>query len=548
MNLLFRAIQQLFRNLFFIKFTCMSEETTPNIVGRARRSAAASSKRAWAALLPGKKSSLSDIETESVPDKEEKGDIKDAETPKSQTPVETVSQKRARVGGKRSRSNKVLIENAAVPDASSHGSQTKSPVKKPVKSPSRSPSSPKPQASSRIRPSQKMLMSAGSNSALNSDQLRDIEREIDKHLEGERFDDYEEDDEDESTKRFVLDDNDEDFQLKEKKPAKRSAILKPPAMRVTSNSSDQAFERGSGSRGGRGRGRPAGGVMRGRPTGQTRGGGGLRGAGSPGMQVRPAIDQGMSGMPPMRRDVDMPIRAPPRVFIMKPRDPVNRNVSHMPSTVIPPVPVNIAAMDKEIAELTEKYKDKPVPGSTVQEFSNIVNQILLELNRLHQDNRNLIDYNRRCIEALRTSNATQMELKDERIHQLEQSIETLQGNFLQSRKQMQLSTLKYEYAGESENSNTAKVQNGEKLGSPSGGNGEVNKIVQSRSMLERDESEPNNKMSRSGYMAVSKPKVFTGYTNQAGYNDDEYDFEDDEMDNEYESDEQLISSSRQLTL
>lgn len=65
----------------------VKEETTPNIVGRARRSAAASSKRAWAALLPGKKSSFSD--NESLPDKDDKAETKDAETPKSQTPVET---------------------------------------------------------------------------------------------------------------------------------------------------------------------------------------------------------------------------------------------------------------------------------------------------------------------------------------------------------------------------------------------------------------------------------------------------------------------------
>lgn len=87
-----------------------------------------------------------------------------------------MSQKRARVGGKRSRTSKVSAENVTAAAANESPqpdkSQTKSPARKVVQSPARSPSSPKPQ---RIRPSHKVLMSSGSNSALNSDQLRDIE-------------------------------------------------------------------------------------------------------------------------------------------------------------------------------------------------------------------------------------------------------------------------------------------------------------------------------------------------------------------------------------
>ncbi|KAI1724505.1 hypothetical protein Ddc_05746 [Ditylenchus destructor] len=439
------------------------EETTPNIVGRARRSAAASSKRAWAALLPGKKSSFSD--NESLPDKDDKAERKDAETPKSQTPVETVSQKRARVGGKRSKTSKASAENvtsaAANESPQPDKSQTKSPARKVVQSPARSPSSPKPQhASARIRPSHKVLMSTGSNSALNSDQLRDIEREIDKHLDGgaDGLDNsnFEEEEDDETTKRFILDDkNDEDFQLKEKKPAKRSAILKSPATRVASNSSEQTFERVSVTRGGRGRGRPVttGGIMRGRQNGPARGA--MTGAGSPSAQinVRPTMDQGMTGMPPTRRDFDMGGRAPPKVVIMKPRDPQNRNPLYTQGSALPPVPQ--------------------------------------ELNRLHNDNRRHIDYNQRCIDQLKTSHTAQMDLKDERIRQLEQTVENLQTNFLQSRKQMQLNTLKYEIAGKPENSSVSKIQNGQKPGSSVVN---TSSSVVSHSMLERDESEPNNKV------------------------------------------------------
>uniref|UniRef100_A0A915EDZ3 Uncharacterized protein n=1 Tax=Ditylenchus dipsaci TaxID=166011 RepID=A0A915EDZ3_9BILA len=204
--------------------------------GRTRRSAAIRGKNAWSSLLPQKKGSgvSSDVESETVDEPAVK-----KETPKkTQIPVETVSlykrtrqqsesQKRARVSGKKPRLSKAEKVNSQA--EMSPQSHPVSPTKLPVVVPA-APASPatkkesapavvQPKASSpaKLDPLQQQLlpsqcsqtalphstaysMNAGSAAALNKEQLQEIEREVDKHLDGE-FDgnDEEEFEQDEGT-------------------------------------------------------------------------------------------------------------------------------------------------------------------------------------------------------------------------------------------------------------------------------------------------------------------------------------------------------------
>uniref|UniRef100_A0A915EHA1 Uncharacterized protein n=1 Tax=Ditylenchus dipsaci TaxID=166011 RepID=A0A915EHA1_9BILA len=129
------------------------------------------------------------------------------------------------------------------------------------------------------------------------------------------------------------------------------------------------------------------------------------------------------------------------VRIRQPGPPAQQS-AHRPTGAGSAVPYqpSTTSLNREISEISEKYHNRVVPGSTVQQFNDIVNQMSQELTRMVNEQTN----HRQYTDQLALTHATEMELKDEKIRHLEHTIEMLQSKLLVAYKKNQLNVLKHE--------------------------------------------------------------------------------------------------------
>lgn len=158
----------------------------------------------------------------------------------------------------------------------------------------------------------------------------------------------------------------------------------------------------------------------------------------------------------------------------------NRGASYQHSQ--PSIGSMTAGLNKEIADISEKYRDRVVPGTTVQEFNSIINEITQELSRAISEQAN----HRQYVEQLAQSHAAEMELKDDKIRQLEGTVEALQSKLLVAYKRIQLNALKYETKAETGGTKPEKTN----TENPEG------QEVTNKRLLDGNEFEPIRKVSR----------------------------------------------------
>ncbi|KAK0400719.1 hypothetical protein QR680_015417 [Steinernema hermaphroditum] len=85
-----------------------------------------------------------------------------------------------------------------------------------------------------------------------------------------------------------------------------------------------------------------------------------------------------------------------------------------------------SSASKEVAEITQKYKDRIIPGQTVGEFNKIIDTLKSELVRMAEDRQRMSANHRETIDNMQLHYSTLIDLKESRIRQLEQQVDQLQ--------------------------------------------------------------------------------------------------------------------------
>ncbi|TKR72558.1 hypothetical protein L596_019986 [Steinernema carpocapsae] len=85
-----------------------------------------------------------------------------------------------------------------------------------------------------------------------------------------------------------------------------------------------------------------------------------------------------------------------------------------------------SSTSKEVAEITQKYKDRIIPNQSVAEFNKIIETLKSELMRMAEDRMRMAANHRETVDQMQLSFSTQLDLKDSRIRQLEQQVDQLQ--------------------------------------------------------------------------------------------------------------------------
>ncbi|KAL3098017.1 hypothetical protein niasHT_027562 [Heterodera trifolii] len=95
----------------------------------------------------------------------------------------------------------------------------------------------------------------------------------------------------------------------------------------------------------------------------------------------------------------------------------------------------------------ENYRGSIVHGTSVQQFNDIIDQLLNELSRAADDRDKLIASHREYVGHLQSTHSTTQEMKDRRIKQLELSLEQMQQKLMASFKHEQLHLVKNNVEG-----------------------------------------------------------------------------------------------------
>jgi hypothetical protein len=161
-------------------------------------------------------------------------------------------------------------------------------------------------------------------------------------------------------------------------------------------------------------------------------------------------------------------------------------------------------IDREIEAICSRQPTRLIEGSTVQEFNDVIDQLSQELHRVIEDRRNSMILHREFVEQMNLSHATALDIKDSRIRQLEQTVDTLQNKLQMAQKRIQLNVLKHsaDTAGHDNNMLAGMMQPAQHVGNPEAGTAPMtsragmeeeldspNKILRADPMLSRQEYE-----------------------------------------------------------
>lgn len=314
--------------------------------------------------------------------------------------------------------------------------------------------------------------------AMNKEQLALIEQEMEKHDQFDEPDDEFSDEEEEHDQRdrptrFVLDDpNDEDFDISSR--GRRggfrggdSFASRGRGRGVTSQLQQQqqpqqrsgmipifstAYPRGTTIQRGRPRGRAmagvGGGIMRGRinirqpvnyfASPQSR----QLTNGIYSLQSGGSASTGSVGSTEV--PVSRPGQQPPVVRVLRPMGMSSNFQALRPSSM-----TMGSTQSQQLAETNftvnrdlENYRGRVVAGTSVQEFNDIIDHMLAEYQRIVDDRSRLITSHREYVNHLKQTNQAAMEMKDNKIRQLELSVEQLQQKVMVGVKQEQLRLVK----------------------------------------------------------------------------------------------------------
>nr|CAD2153652.1 unnamed protein product [Meloidogyne enterolobii] len=319
--------------------------------------------------------------------------------------------------------------------------------------------------------------------AMNKEQLALIEQEMEKH---DHFDDPDEEYSDEEEEhdqrgrptRFVLDDpNDEDFDIssrgrrggfrggdsfssrgrgrgitsdlqQQQPPQQRSGMI--PIFSTATYPRGGNIPRGR-PRGGRAMAGIGGGIMRGRinirqpvnyfasPPARQLTNGSIYSLQSGGAAVSGSGSVASSDVP-----VSRPGQQPPVVRVLRPMGMTSNFQALRPSSM-----TMGSAQSQQLTETNftvnrelENYRGRVVAGTSVDEFNDIIDHMLAEYQRIVDDRSRLITSHREYVNHLKQTNQAALEMKDNKIRQLELSVEQLQQKVMVGVKQEQLRLVK----------------------------------------------------------------------------------------------------------
>uniref|UniRef100_A0A183BHZ3 C3H1-type domain-containing protein n=2 Tax=Globodera pallida TaxID=36090 RepID=A0A183BHZ3_GLOPA len=153
---------------------------------------------------------------------------------------------------------------------------------------------------------------------------------------------------------------------------------------------------------------------------------------------------------------DLPLR-PPSVRIVRARPAgevavhqQNASSGFRPLSVRPSPMVQYNEESFKINRELENYRDSVVPGTSVQQFNDIIDQLLDEMSRAAEDRDKLTASHREYVDHLQLTHSAAQEIKDKRIRQLEQSLDQMQQKLMLSLKNEQLHLVKNTVEGSSQ--------------------------------------------------------------------------------------------------
>uniref|UniRef100_A0A183BHZ2 t-SNARE coiled-coil homology domain-containing protein n=1 Tax=Globodera pallida TaxID=36090 RepID=A0A183BHZ2_GLOPA len=133
---------------------------------------------------------------------------------------------------------------------------------------------------------------------------------------------------------------------------------------------------------------------------------------------------------------DLPLR-PPSVRIVRARPAgevavhqQNASSGFRPLSVRPSPMVQYNEESFKINRELENYRDSVVPGTSVQQFNDIIDQLLDEMSRAAEDRDKLTASHREYVDHLQLTHSAAQEIKDKRIRQLEQSLDQIQQKLM----------------------------------------------------------------------------------------------------------------------
>uniref|UniRef100_A0A1I8A9M9 DNA helicase n=1 Tax=Steinernema glaseri TaxID=37863 RepID=A0A1I8A9M9_9BILA len=85
-----------------------------------------------------------------------------------------------------------------------------------------------------------------------------------------------------------------------------------------------------------------------------------------------------------------------------------------------------SSVSKEVSEITQKFKDRVIPGHSVAEFNKIIDTLKGELIRVTEDRQRMAANHRETVDQMQLNHSTLIDIKESRIRQLEQQVEQLQ--------------------------------------------------------------------------------------------------------------------------
>nr|CAD2192571.1 unnamed protein product [Meloidogyne enterolobii] len=428
--------------------------------------------------------------------------------------------------------------------------------------------------------------------AMNKEQLALIEQEMEKH---DQFDDPDEEYSDEEEEhdqrgrptRFVLDDpNDEDFDIssrgrrggfrggdsfssrgrgrgitsdlqQQQQPQQRSGMI--PIFSTASYPRGGNIPRGR-PRGGRAMAGIGGGIMRGRinirqpvnyfasPPARQLTNGSIYSLQSGGSAVSGSGSVASS---------DVPVSRPGQ------QPPVTDGMTSNFQALRPSSMTMGSAQSQQLSETNftvnrelENYRGRVVAGTSVDEFNDIIDHMLAEYQRIVDDRSRLITSHREYVNHLKQTNQAALEMKDNKIRQLELSVDQLQQKVMLGVKQEQLRLVKQGTVPGADNQDsggtTAQQQHQEDSASPQ----QLHRmdIVNRNQDVVDDEDKPqqlqhmDEGISGSTTTSSGGDRGIPQLHPNAPYFDDEMDDDEEEFDDEHDSGEMDDELGAQVTI